>query len=203
MKNTLLIIGLLVVSALPVKAQDIFDAQVPVTWLGIDFSKLKFIPADEVISNQDLQDKYFPGWNQLILAEPAKFDIAKAIGRSTVAHHIEVIETVNKKAKPDFIDKDMASWEHLDADKVTQMVRQYDLKGHTGVGLVFIAESMSKSKKEASFWVTFIDMGSREILLSKPVTAEAGGFGFRNYWAGAINKVLKKMPSNMKKWSKE
>jgi hypothetical protein len=198
----LLLAALLLLSAAAVKAQDVFNHKEPVTWLGLDFSELKFIKSDETVTESELQDKYFLGWNDLILNEPKKFDIAKAIDHDVVDNYVDAVTAVNEKAKGGFITTDKSAFEHLDNDKVKQMVKKYDLKGKSGIGLVFIMESMDKGREEASIWVTFINMATKEVLLSKPVTGKSGGFGFRNYWAGSINKVLKALPGNMKKWKK-
>ena len=194
--------ALLLLSVFTVKAQDVFNYKEPVTWLGLDFSELKLIKSDETVTESELQDKYFPGWNDLVLNEPKKFDIAKAIDHDVVDNYLDAVTAVNENAKGGFITTDKSAFEHLDNDKVKQMAKKYNLKGKSGIGLVFIVESMDKNRKEASIWVTFINMGTKEVLLSKPVTGESGGFGFRNYWAGSINKVLKALPGNMRKWKK-
>ncbi len=196
------LVTLLLLSVCAVKAQDAFDPKEKVTWLGLDFSALKLVKSDETVTNNELQTKYFPGWNDLILNEPKKFDIAKAIDRDAVDNDIAVVTAVNEGAKGDFITTDKGAFEHLDNNKVKQMVKKYNLKGKSGIGLVFIMEGMDKNRKEASIWVTFINMGTKEVLLSKPLIGESGGFGFRNYWAGSINKVLKALPGSMKKWKK-
>lgn len=196
------LIALLLLFAWTAPAQDVFDTKTPVTWLGLDYSGLKFIKSDETVTESELQDKYFPGWNDLILNEPKKYDIAKATGRKEVAHDIDAVTAVNEKAKGNFITTDKNAFEHLSNDKVKQMVKQYNLKGKSGLGLVFIVESMDKVREEASIWVTFINMETKEVLLSKPVTGKSGGFGFRNYWAASVNKILKDLPGNMKKWKK-
>ena len=41
-----------------------------------------------------------------------------------------------------------------------------------------------------------------EVLLSKQMTGKSGGFGFRNYWASAIYKVMKAIPSYRPQWKK-
>lgn len=202
MKRFITLLGWVLLSFTVVNAQDVFDYKEPVTWLGLDFSSLKFIKADEVITDSELQTKYFPGWNELILNEPKKYDIAKATGRSSVENNIAAVTAINGKAKADFITDNTAAFQHLDNAKVKQMVKKYDLKGKSGIGLVFIVEAMDKTRKEASVWVTFIDMSTKEVLLSQPVTGESGGFGFRNYWAASINKILKAMPANMRIWKK-
>lgn len=194
--------ALMLLSVCAVKAQDVFDSKEPVTWLGLDFSALKLVKSDETVTENELQSKYFPGWNDLILNEPKKFDIAKAIDHNTVENATEAVTAVNESAKGPFITTDKKAFEHLDNAAVKQMVKKYNLKGKSGIGLVFIVESMDKVREEASIWVTFINMSTKEVLLSKPMTGKSGGFGFRNYWAGSINKVLKALPGNMKKWEK-
>lgn len=185
------------------RAQDIFDYKEPVTWLGLDFSELKLIKYDETVTEQELQDKYFPGWNDLIVNEKEKYDIAKAVDHDDITYYTDAVDKVNSSAKGKFITEDIKAFTHLDEAKVKQMVKKYDLKGKTGLGLVFIVEAMDKAQKEASIWVTFIKMDTKEVLLAKPLTGASGGFGFRNYWAGSINKVLKALPGYMKKWKKD
>lgn len=184
------------------RAQDIFNYKEPVTWLGLDYSELQLIRDDEKITEQELQDKYFPGWNELVLNEPAKYDIAKAIDHDDISYYTDAVNAVNSSAKGSFITDDVKAFTHLDEARVKQMVKKYNLKGKTGLGLVFIVEAMDKAQKEASIWVTFIKMDTKEVLLTKPVIGASGGFGFRNYWAGSINKVLKALPGYMKKWKK-
>lgn len=203
MKHFTLLCAVLLLAFSSSKAQDLFDYKEPVTWLGLDYSALKLIRDDEKITERELQDKYFPGWNELIEKEYEKYDIAKAIDHDNVTYYTDAVATVNRNAKGSFITDDIKAFTHLDEAKVKQMVKKYDLKGKSGLGLVFIVEAMDKAQKEASIWVTFINMDTGEVLLAKPVIGASGGFGFRNYWAGSINKVLKALPGYMKKWKKD
>ena len=57
--------------------------------------------------------------------------------------------------------------------------------------MLFVIDGMSKSKEEASGWVTFVDMKSKKVLLTEYKTGKAGGFGFRNYWAKSFQNILK------------
>ena len=202
MKQCILLLAMFAGLLLPAQAQDIFNNQEPITWLGLDFSNLKLIKDDEKITDTELQNKYFAGWNELMLQEPKKYDVARATGRVQVENNTTAITKVNAAAKPNFITDDAKAFEHLDEAKIKSIVKKYDLKGLSGIGLVFVVEAMDKSNKEASIWVTFINMQTKEVLLSKPLIGESGGFGFRNYWAGSINKVLKALPDMMRKWKK-
>lgn len=186
--------------------EDILSGNDAITWLGIDYSQLKFIgsatqwkDAGE-ITNSELRDKYFTSWNELIENEPNRYKIADAIHRTDVSYAIEVTAKVNNALKGNFFTEDGNEFEHLKESDITKLVSNYNFQGKKGIGLMFFAESMSKGKEAASYWVTFVNMSTKKVILTHQVTANAGGFGFRNYWAGSIVKVIKEMKNNMKRW---
>lgn len=186
---------------------DIFDNKNQVTWLGVDFSEVRFVgPASDwgdaiVKTPTEMRDKYFPAWNDLILNEPNAFKVADAINRSEIINDISAITTVNNKTdKKDIFTEDISSYQSLNESAVARMVKKYNLKDKNGIGFLLIAEGMSKGKNEASYWVTFIDMHSKEVILTKRMTGKASGFGFRNYWAGSIKSVFKSMKKEFKHW---
>jgi hypothetical protein len=79
-----------------------------------------------------------------------------------------------------------------DAD-VAKIVSSYNFNGKKGVGLMFVTEAMSKSKKAVAVWVTLLDMQSKKVLMTERVEGQVGkfgGFGFRNYWASAFKDVI-------------
>lgn len=188
---------------------DIFNEKNEITWLGLDFTQVKFIgsatqwgEAGE-ITNEQLREKYFPSWNQLFIDEPKKFDVAGAVNRAQVQYATEVTANVNKAAKKkDYFSDNPDDYSLLNEEKVTALVKKYDFSGKSGIGLVFFVEGMSKAKEEASMWVTFVDMKSKKVLYTVRQTGKSGGFGFRNYWAKPFALVLKDMKSNYKKWKK-
>jgi len=78
----------------------------------------------------------------------------------------------------------------LKPEDIKKHVKSYDLSGKKGIGLVFVMEGMSKTNKEATMYVTLVDMASKKVLLSEQMTGKAQGFGLRNYWAYTVYKVL-------------
>jgi hypothetical protein len=171
----------------------------PITWLGVDFTHLKFIgTADQFkdagqITNNDMRSKYFPGWNQLFISEEKKYNVADAVNRDNVKYAIDVTENANSKSDGNYFTENAGDYQLLNADKIASLISKYDFKGNKGLGMLFFAEGMSKEKEEASIWVTFVNMGDKTVLLTKQVTGGAGGFGFRNYWAKSFYNVLKDM----------
>jgi hypothetical protein len=186
---------------------DVFNSSKPITWLGIDFSDVRFIgPASgwgevSTKSSGEMRDKYFPEWNNLILREPKAFKMEDAVDRSTIEMYTDAINKVNEKMnKKEIFTESSSDYKHLKEADIRDMVKKYELKGKSGIGMVLIAEGMNKNLEEGSYWVTFIDMSSKKELYTTRVIGKAGGFGFRNYWAGSVKSVFKTMKKEFKKW---
>ncbi len=198
--NWLITLSFLCFNAVGVFAQtkaDIFNGSAEITWLGIDFTQTKFIgsatqfkDAGE-ISSSEFRDKYIPSWNQLFINEQKKYDVAKAVKRTEVKYAMDVTEKANNAIKGDFFSNDPNDYKKLDEAKIANLVKNYNFQGKTGIGLMFFIDGMSKSKDEASGWITFVDMKSKKVLLTEYKTGKAGGFGFKNYWAKSFHNMLK------------
>lgn len=187
--------------------QDVFDSKIPITWLGVDFTEVKFIgPATgwgevSTKSSTEMRDKYFPEWNSLIYREQKSFKIEDAVSRPSLEWNQEVAGKANSKInKKEIFSESTGDYQLLKESDIKNIVKGYDLKGKTGIGFVLIAEGMNKIMEEGSYWVTFIDMSSKKVLFTRRVTGKAGGFGFRNYWAGSMKQVFKTMKKEFKKW---
>ncbi|HRO42150.1 MAG TPA: hypothetical protein PL009_04915 [Flavipsychrobacter sp.] len=187
---------------------DITNGDNEITWLGVDFTQLKFIgsatqwkDAGE-ISNSQLRDKYFPAWNNLFINEQKKYNVADAVGRAEVKYALDVTEKANNGIKGDLFSEDPNDYSRLTDQKIAQLVGKYDYQGNKGIGMLLFAESFSKGKEEGAIWVTFVDMNTRKLLLTKKLNEPAGGFGFKNFWAKTLFGALKDTGKNLKKWSK-
>ena len=191
-----------------VSKSDVFNSDKEITWLGIDFTQLKFIgsatqwkDAGE-ITNAQLRDKYFPGWNSLFINEQKKYAVAAAVSRTEVKFATDVTEKANNSIRGNIFTDDPNEYKHLDEGQISKLVSSNDFQGNKGIGMLFFMESMSKGKEEGALWVTFVDMNSKKVLLTKRLTEEAGGFGFKNYWAKTFVGALKDTRKSIKSWAK-
>jgi hypothetical protein len=196
--------------AIHVSAQtkaDIFNESNEITWLGLDFTQTNFIgtafqfkDAGE-ITDAEFRDKYALGWNQLFINEQKKFNVAEAVHRTDVKYATDITEKQNAGIKGrEIFTNEPDKYKKLDEAKISSLVKKYDFKGKTGIGLVFFVDGMSKGKEEAGAWVTFVDMKTKTVLLTNYQTAKAGGIGFRNYWAKSFLGILKDIKGNYKSW---
>jgi hypothetical protein len=175
-------------------ATDLFRPDVPLTWLGIDFSHCQFTGNFAEFaeagrkSSWQLRDVYFPKWNLIVLEEPEKYDIRGMFRKEAVQFEIGMITSLNAKTPLDSMETFNAV--QYSDEQVTQFVSRYDLAGKQGIGLVLIAESFNKFSNEALYHLVAIDMGTGKIVLHKKMRGEPKGIGLRNYWANSFARVI-------------
>jgi hypothetical protein len=182
--------------------KDIFLSETPITYIGIDFSKAKLI-GDAAADAYDIKNHLYSAMNQVVVNEPKKYDLNKALSKTTVTPFIDISEAVNSKSVMDSIkSSDKADFQRFSAATIDKMIQGYDFKGKTGIGLVFIMEAMSKPEEKGAIWVTFVNMSTHKVLLTERMLGDAGGFGFRNYWVHTVLDVIEEIgKKKYKQWS--
>lgn len=173
---------------------DVFKDDAKIMWLGLDFSEAKLIGDRERLGSESDIRHLMDAWNNLIINEADKYDIARALGKKQVERNIQ--PTLDHNAGIDALDLLSSSekdYLHLTREGVGAIVSNYNFKGLSGIGLMFNVESFNKINEEASIWATFIDLNSKQVLFTERMTAPPKGFGLRNYWGGAIYGVIERI----------
>jgi len=163
------------------------------TWLGIDYThcyfitSIDFVDADGVFS---LTKK----WNSLIYSEREKY-IDKTLKDKNVTFSADMIKDRNMEINMDkMITDDLSLYKHLDREQIEEIVGNYNIPNDlSGIGLVLIADSYSKPEEAGVYFVTFIDLDTKEVLSTERKSGKAKGFGLRNYWANSFYRVLKEV----------
>lgn len=192
--NWLIAFLLIFATTQPVAAQNLKDvfnsSETPVFYLGVDFTMARLIDAPENAS--DIRDRHYPGINYLVVNEPKRYDLAGAFHKSNIEHDLSLVDKRNAKINTEEIKtNNSADYNRLKEEDINKLVKGFDFANKKGVGLLFVVEGMSKAKKGASIWVTFIDMGAKKVLMTERVEGKTGmGFGFRNFWANPIREVI-------------
>ncbi len=184
------------------RAREVFNPNFPVTWLGLDFSQARFIGDQAkfktILSAQNL----FDALNDLMLSEKDKFDVGKMLGKQKITFKLDVTRAHNTRLDvASLLADSLGTHNHLKPGDIETIVQGYDFEGNSGIGLMFNMESFNKILSEALIWVTFINMDTKEVLFTEKLGQEPGGFGLRNYWAGAIYDMMKRVrKTEFKKW---
>ncbi len=171
--------------------RDIFNPGTQVTWLGVDFSKAKFIGDRERLGSHSDILRLMESINQLVINEPEKYNIGKAIGRDRIEKNIEVTLDHNANLDPaDLLSNDTRDYVRLRESDIEEIISSYDFSGLSGIGLMFNIEAFSKLDESASVWVTFIDLGTGKVLITQNLKGKPKGFGLRNYWGGSLYGII-------------
>jgi hypothetical protein len=167
---------------------DIFEVN-EITWYGLDFSNVRLIGAIGFKDPEKIKSYYFDAWNSLIIYEPNKYKLDKFFHKDSVKQYLGIV--TDRNTLPN-LDKLVTETEYsFGAEKVMQIISEYDSGEKEGVGLVFIVESLNKYEEKAIIWVTFFNIETKQVLLTEKLDGKAEGYGFRNFWAGAYHRVMK------------
>ena len=184
------------------RARDVFNPNFPVTWLGLDFSQSRFIGDQAKFKTIFNAQNLFDALNDLMLSEKDKFDVGKMLGKQKLTFKLDVTIAHNSRLDiASLLADSLGTHNHLKPGDIETIVQGYDFEGNSGIGLMFNMESFNKILSEALIWVTFINMDTKEVLFTEKLGQEPGGFGLRNYWAGAIYDMMKRVrKTEFKKW---
>ncbi len=196
MKKLLAVIFLLI--GINIYAQDKVYSTNEIVWFGLDFTKATFVGQfDQAMgampaNGNDMKNKWIPGWNSLIVAEPQNFDFKKAFNKESVFLDITTMNSLNTKID---VNKCMdINPGKIDRAEIDAMVKKYSSKDKKdGIGFSFIVENFDKGTQMATVYVTFFDIATKKVLLCESIQGKAAGVGMRNYWAGAIKSIIKKL----------
>jgi hypothetical protein len=182
------------VAAIAQDTRDIFDRKKKVTWLGIDVTGAKFIGDRERWGSTSDVMRVVEGWNELMKKEPSKFNLAHALYKDKVDEAIDVAQEHNASLDvTEMLSNDEKDFNHLRENDVTAIVADYDFKGNSGIGVLFIVDSFSKPEGKSSVWITFVNMDTKEVYFTERLSGLPGGAGLRNYWANSIEDIMSKI----------
>jgi len=180
-------------------AQDLFRPDVPITWLGIDYSHCKLVGSFSEFadagrkSTWQIRDEYFPRWNAIIMYEPEKYDVRGMLRRGDMGFDLDMITRIN--AETSLAEMEVFSPVVYSQEDIRTFADQYEFKTDYGIGIVFIAESMNKIMREAWYHFVAIDMSTGQVILQERLMGQPSGVGLRNYWANSIHKVIRNIGS--------
>jgi hypothetical protein len=185
--------------------QGLFSGTTKLTFLGTDFTNAKYVGAVGFMDPVAIKNQHIKSWNSLLVLEPKKFSLQKPFkikDESLYETNVDDLTRVNTNAD---VEGNITDAQHsLSEADVKRIVSGYKLAPSEGVGLAYIAENLDKDREEFTAWVTFIDLGTKSVLHTERIVSKPGGFGFRNYWAGAIYKLNKQIESKYyKQWAKQ
>ncbi len=181
------------------KAEDLFKVG-KIRYMGIDYSHVKligdfsqFMGAGETTLSS-IRNTYFPAWNNLFVEEPEKYNLKSMLRKDDILFDLTMITELN--AKTPFETMEANKTPVYTKEDIQKFIRNYGTKEREGIATLFVAESMNKFLNEAYFHFIVIRLSDNEILIHERIKGVPVGIGIRNYWAGALFKVMENIQKN-------
>lgn len=166
-----IIAAILFIAGFSAQAQDKekISSSTELVWFGLDFTKATFVGQFDQgmgampANGTDMKNKWIPGWNSLVVAEPQNFDFRKAMNKESVYLDIASVNELNSKID---VNKCMdVNPGKIEAKEIDAMVKKYSSKNKKeGVGFSFIVENFDKGLQIATVYVTFFDIATKKVL---------------------------------------
>ncbi|MGI4862374.1 MAG: hypothetical protein ACRYFZ_00510 [Janthinobacterium lividum] len=178
----------------------------PITFMGADFSMVRYYGPPLTVDEGEMKVQ-FTKINELLVKESAKYDLDEALRRKVPTQYaIYIAEAANQQLDPAtiIVPSGTPPRPAFTVQTVQNLVGHYDYPaGTAGVGLVFVVEEIDKLKEQEIFWVTFVDLGTKQMLYTEKMGGTGNGFGYRNHWAHGLNDGIKTMKSHYGQWKKK
>ncbi len=162
-----------------------------IVWVGVAYTQTRYIATTDFNDVEQVVHHFPNSWNGLVVDELVD-DMEKGL-KKPIALDVGHMAAFNAQSTTDQVireDGGLAD-SHLGPDAVAAVVKSYQLDQTQGVGLTLVVDRLVKSEEAGCSWLTFFDLASRDVLYTDRVCADAGGFGFRNYWFRPVKTVLR------------
>jgi hypothetical protein len=178
--------------------RDLIKGNCPVVWLGIDFSQARLIGEEGFKDPNTIKHELFENWNHLVITEGDKYNWAEALQVANLGLALYETDSANHRTALRTLITNRSY--QLPTEIMDDRVREYGMNGHPeGIGVVIFVESLDKVREQGFCFLTYFDIGTRQVLYRKRLIGKAFGFRIRNYWAGAIYNWLKFTRSRVSK----
>ncbi len=155
-----------------------------IVWLGLDFTKMKFVASPWKDSPEKIKNESIPAWNEQ-LGESGRFDWKKAFQNENII--IDYGPVTKSNATIDETKFHTMTAHTINKEVLAEVVKGFDMGDHKdGIGVTIIIEAFDQNTLTGYGYITFFDIATRQLLHKQSVSGKAFGVTLYTYWAKAI-----------------
>jgi len=182
--------------------KDIFNPDVPLVFLGADFSQIQFTKAEEFNNKPEIL-RFFVDCNNLLQSRQYEKFLKKRLRRDEIKTDYSYVTKNNESVELEKVYSDNIDYSISD-EGIQNMIKNLNIdqglyKDH--IGMVLCEENYSKTKTLGTVSIVFFDIDDLKPIIVKHYSCKPDGFGFLYYWS-AINlqafNSLKKLYTELK-----
>lgn len=182
--------------AVQAQKEQVFGSPTAV-WSGLNFLKAKLV-GWKGESPHTIRDEYFKQWNLTVDA-----DLGKAFQKKSVFRDSNPLIKTNSARETDNLFADAE--DELTPEAIADAVKQIPVgQKKEGLGITLVVQGFNKTTGMATVWVTFYDIATGKVLLTKKEQGKASGGAPIPAWKAAISQILDKVTkTDFAAWKKE
>ncbi len=174
--------------------KDIFNPEVPLVFLGIDFTKVQFTKSDEFTNKPEIL-RFFVDANNMVNHGSLRNLVNRELDRKAIVWDFSNVTVRNSQVDWQTVYSDNIDYTVPDQEinRIVESlgVDQEKYKDH--IGMVLVEENCCKTKPLQTISCVFFRVNDLNVLFSKQYRMKPGGIGFMNYWGVNHNLVLTKI----------
>ncbi len=196
--RTFIISLLIAISTIAAAQSDEAHCARIITWYGIDFSHTWFVNQKAFDNPDELSNELIPGWNSQVVDNKRKFDLKKFFNKSKFYYQKDPVFDKNIALNVETRITNSKDLPLITEDSIQGIISNYNItEPDSDVGLVLICVSLNKKTKKGSFFVTFFNTKTNEVIVTKRMEGAPRGLGMLEYWSTSFYDVLRRAPKEM------
>jgi len=169
------------------RGNEVFFRQ-DLVFYGYDLTYLKLSNPKKMGQSMQLIQQYFNEWNNEFNKEVGYDNLSKWMGKRSMIMGTPVFSNYYKRDFNNFVEYGNYCITFANLQKI---VESYVLNESQGIGMVINLVNFNKDREYSMAYITFFDIGSREILFAVLVTGEAGGGGMVGHWTTGVEEAVR------------
>ena len=194
-------------SETPKSMTGVLSGDYQITYLGIDFSRARFIGSANDWPNGDFIKQYNPQWNAFV-AKDIRTDhiIAQTfrVKEKIITYRNDICMTHNDGLDFSMSISRESQNTQFGVDDINSILDAYDFSNMGGVGLMLIVEKFDAFAQEGIIHFTLIDLEKGDVLYQERLSGKPFGDEPRRHWAESVHAVIYYARTiRYKEWKKE
>lgn len=168
-------------------------------YMGINFSKAKFIGSDYFTSGKQLQSEYFSYWNEAVTNHYHNFNLNNALDIDHIINRNSICG--NSYSKIDAYSLITDDPYHLRSDQVQECIDELQYEKKDKIGVCLVVESFDYTNELVNIWFTLVDMNNNQIVFQRRLTSFAKKGSGKEFWSNGISNYINNSLANaVKGW---
>jgi len=179
-------------------ASDVFSAK-ELKFFGIDFTMAKFVGPQEYPPNEEIRDVYFRKWNDAYMKGSRRFNLERSYKKKHIYYDTSVYARNDQLPVENLISNTTYSIKRSDIE--LYVITYADIT-KTGIGFVYLVESLDAELRYLSVWVAFFNLQTGDILFTEPIRTKANGRNFDYFWTRSFKRMYENSSKDYSNWKK-